>query len=352
MDRVEITVAGGDGGNGVISFRHEKFVPFGGPDGGDGGDGGNVYMVADSSVAALDLFRHKRWFKAQSGRSGGKQKQHGARGKDLIIRVPVGTVVFCKEDDNEVFVADLSQPEQKVLVASGGSGGLGNARFATARNQAPRTAIPGSRGEERRLILELKTISDVAIVGYPNVGKSALLGAMSKAKPKIADYPFTTRQPVLGVVEQGMKKFVVVEIPAVVGGAYLGKGLGHDFLRHAERARVLLHLLDGSSPSIIDDMEKLNMELAKYKQILTEKPQLVVVNKIDLPEMQTRLPELRQIFNSLGIKVCFVSAITGEGVSELISELIEMLDKAHGKPMAPEMPITVFRPKPKVRRSK
>lgn len=352
MDKVEIKVAGGNGGNGVVSFRHEKFVPFGGPDGGDGGHGGNVYIVADRTVASLDSFRHRRRFKAESGKDGGKQKKHGANGEDLTIKVPVGTLVFRLEDDDELLLADLSQPGQKVLVARGGNGGLGNARFATARNQAPRTATSGEHGEERRLILEFKIISDVAIVGYPNVGKSALLGTMSKAKPKVADYPFTTRQPVLGVVEEGMKKFVVAEIPAIVDGAHLGKGLGHDFLRHAERAKVLLHLLDGSSHFIIDDMKKLNLELAKYKQILAEKPQLVVVNKIDLPEVQARLSEIRQIFNNLGIKVCFVSAITGEGVPELVSELIRMLDKAREEPIASGEPITVFRPKPKVGRSK
>ncbi len=352
MDKVEITVAGGNGGNGIISFRHEKFVPFGGPDGGDGGYGGNVYVIADRSVTLLDCFRHKRWFKAESGKSGGKQKKHGANGDDLMIGVPLGTMVFCKEDKQEVLLADLSQQEQKVLVAKGGSGGLGNARFATARNQAPRIAAPGGHGEERRLIFELKIIADVGIIGYPNVGKSALLAAMSKAKPKIADYPFTTREPLLGVVEVGMKAIIVVEIPALVDGAHLGKGLGHEFLRHAERTKVLLHLLDGGSPSIVDDMKKLDAELALYKPALAEKPQLVAVNKIDLPEVQARLSQLRQIFSSLGIKVFFVSAITREGVPELVSEMVKMLDRAREESAAPEMPIAVFRPKPKMKRSK
>ncbi len=346
-------VSGGDGGNGLISFRHEKFVPFGGPDGGDGGKGGDVYIVADESVTSLDGFRYRKRFKAAPGKSGGKQRKHGANGSDLFIPVPLGTLVFEKGDtEGTLLLADLSQQGERVLVAKGGSGGLGNARFATASNQAPKVATKGGRGEERHIILEFKIVADVCIVGYPNVGKSSLLAAISRAKPKIADYPFTTREPILGVVDVGVEAFVVAEIPAVIEGAHLGKGLGHQFLRHVERSKVLLHLLDGSSLSIVEDMETLNTELSLYKPALLQKPQIVVVNKVDLFEVQARLLHLKQVFQSLGIKVCFVSAVTGEGIPELLSEMVKMLHEANQEPTVSEMPVAVFRPKPKAKRVK
>jgi GTP-binding protein len=352
VNRVEIMISSGNGGDGVVSFRHEKFVPLGGPDGGDGGDGGSVHITADRSATALDYFRRKRRLKAVSGKSGGKQKKHGAKGDDLVIKVPLGTMVFLKEDEQEVLLADLSQQGQKVLVAKGGSGGLGNVHFATSRNQAPKIATKGEPGGEHRIVLDLKLIADVGIIGYPNVGKSTLLAAVSKAKPKIADYPFTTREPALGVVEVGMKAFVLAEIPGLVDGAHLGRGLGHEFLRHAERTRVLLHVLDGRSPSIIDDMNNLNRELALYKPEMAQKPQVVMVNKVDLPEVQARLPEIRQLFSSLGIKAFFISAITKQGVSELISEIAKILEEVQEKGTGSEVPMAVFRPKPKVRRGK
>jgi GTP-binding protein len=352
VNRVEIMVAGGNGGDGVVSFRHEKFVPLGGPDGGDGGNGGSVYIVADRSITALNYFRHKRRFKAVSGKSGSKQKKHGAKGDDLVIKVPLGTVVFLKEDELETLLADLSQQGQKVMVAKGGKGGLGNVHFATSTNQAPRKATKGKPGEEHRIVLDLKLIADVGIIGYPNVGKSTLLAAVSKARPKIADYPFTTREPALGVVEVGMETFVLAEIPGLVDGAHLGRGLGHEFLRHAERTKVLLHVLDGKSQSIIDDMNNLNRELALYKSEMAQKPQVVVVNKIDLPEVEARLTEIRQLFSSLGVKVYFVSAITGQGVSELVSETAKILDEIKEKDSGSEAPMAVFRPKPRVRQGK
>ncbi len=352
VNRAEIVIGGGNGGNGVVSFRHEKFVPLGGPDGGDGGAGGSAYIVADRSITALNYFRHKRRFKAVSGKSGGKQKKHGAKGDDLVINVPLGTVVFLKEGELEVLLADLSQQGQKVLVAKGGRGGLGNVHFATSTNQAPKTATKGKPGEEHRVVLDLKLIADVGIMGYPNVGKSTLLAAVSKARPKIADYPFTTLEPALGVVEVGMKTFVLAEIPGLVDGAHLGRGLGHEFLRHAERTKILLHVLDGMSPSIIDDMSNLNRELALYKSEMAQKPQVVVVNKIDLPEVKARLPEIGQLFSSLGVKAFFVSAVTRQGVSELVSETAKMLEEVQEKGTGPEAPMAVFRPKPKVRRGK
>lgn len=352
MDRVDILVCGGDGGDGIVSFRHEKFVPLGGPDGGDGGKGGSIYIIADRSANTLDYFKRKKRFKAASGKSGGKQKKHGAKGDDLIIKVPLGTMVFLKEEEQEGLLADLSQQGQKVLVAKGGRGGLGNVHFATSRNQAPKTSTKGEPGEERRLTLDLKLIADVGIIGYPSVGKSTLLAAVSEAKPKIANYPFTTLEPALGVVEVDMKTFVLAEIPGLVDGAHLGRGLGHEFLRHAERTKVLLHLIDGSSPNIADNINNLNTELALYKPGMAQKPQLVVVNKVDLPEVQAQLPEIRQLFSSLGIKAFFISAITKQGLSELISEIIRMLDMVQEEVAALEAPIAVFRPEPKVRRDK
>jgi GTP-binding protein len=350
VDRVGIIVYGGKGGDGVVSFRHEKFVPLGGPDGGDGGKGGSVYLLASKEDDKLEQFKRKRRFKAASGKVGSKQKKHGAKGDDLIIKVPLGTMVFFSENGKELLIADLSQPDQKVRVAEGGRGGLGNVHFATSRNQAPRTATGGQPGEEHHLILDLRLIADVGIIGYPNVGKSTLLAALSRARPKIADYPFTTIEPALGVVEVGMKTFVLAEIPGLVDGAHLGKGLGHEFLRHAERTKILLHLIDGTSSNAVDNMNKLNGELALYKPEMVQKPQLVAVNKIDLPEVQARMPEIRRLFNSMGINVFFISAITGLGLSELTSETMAMLERIVDSQGGPEVPVAVFRPKPKVGR--
>ena len=352
VDKLEVVVCGGDGGNGVVSFHHEKFVPLGGPDGGDGGKGGSIYLVADRSITTLEQFKRRRRFKAESGRDGGKQKKHGAKGDDLIIKVPLGTMAFINGEEQDVLLADLSQQGQKALVAKGGRGGLGNVHFANSRNQAPKTATRGERGEEQRLVLDLRLIADVGIIGYPNAGKSTLLAALSKAKPKIADYPFTTIEPALGAVEVGMKTFVLAEIPGLVEGAHLGRGLGHEFLRHAERTKILLHLIDGNSPNVVDNMNNLNRELALYKPEMTKKPQLVAINKVDLPEVQARLPEISQLFKSLGIKVLFISAISGQGLSELLSEIMATLDRVGDKQVGPEAPVAVFRPKPKFVRSK
>ncbi|MBM3173243.1 MAG: GTPase ObgE, partial [Chloroflexi bacterium] len=338
MDRVEIEVQAGDGGDGVVSFRHEKYVPFGGPDGGDGGQGGDVYLVADKKLTNLNDFRQKRRFKATSGERGGKQKKHGADGSDLEIKVPLGTMVLVKEDEREMLLADLKEHGWRVLVAKGGKGGLGNVHFATARHQVPKKATKGEPGERKWLVLDLKLIADVGIVGYPNVGKSTFLAAVSQAKPKIADYAFTTREPVLGVVEVGMKTYVLAEIPGLIDGAHQGKGLGHEFLRHVERTKVLLHLLDGNSEDVVDDMNKLNRELTLHKAALAEKPQLVAVNKIDLPEVQVRVTRLQQEFSSLGIMAFFISAASKQGLAELLDNLAGMVDKANEELAAVETP--------------
>jgi GTP-binding protein len=352
VDRVDILVCGGSGGNGVVSFHHEKYIPLGGPDGGDGGKGGSVFLVADKGIDTLGYFKSHRRFKATSGKDGGKNKKHGAKGEDLMVKVPPGTMVFFKGEKREELVADLSRQGQKVVVAKGGRGGLGNVHFATSRNQAPKTATKGEPGEEHCLVLDLRLIADAGIIGYPNAGKSTLLAALSKARPKIADYPFTTIEPVLGVVDAGTKTFVLAEIPGLVDGAHLGRGLGHEFLRHAERTKILLHLIDGSSPNAIDNMNNLNRELALYKPEMARKPQLVAVNKVDLPEVQKRLPELRRLFQSQDIEAFFISAVTGQGLSELIPEMLTMLEKTGDTQAGPQVPITVFRPQPKVRRVK
>jgi GTP-binding protein len=344
----EIKVGGGHGGDGCVSFRREKYVPFGGPDGGDGGDGGSVIVVASPNMVDLGLMRQKKEFVAGNGRRGSSWRKHGKSGEDLTISVPVGTLVFTKADSGEeILLADLSTPGQKVLVAKGGRGGLGNARFATAVNQAPEIASKGESGEERRIVLEVKLITDICIVSHPNSGKSTLLSAISRAKPEIADYPFTTRQPILGVITDDRRDFIVAEIPGLVEGAHLGKGLGNEFLRHVERTKLLIYLLDGSSPTVIDDLGTLEKEIALYKG-LAHKPKIVAVNKIDLPEVQARLPEVKQCFAKLGVPVFYISAVSGQAVLELARKAMEMVDQAsQDEEIISKAQITVFRPKPR-----
>jgi GTP-binding protein len=294
----------------------------------------------------------RREFVAENGRRGGGGRKRGKTGEDLAISVPVGTMVFTKADSGEeIPLADLRTPGQKVLVAKGGRGGLGNARFATAVNQAPEVASNGKSGEKRYIILEVKLITDICIVGYPNSGKSTLLSAISRAKPEIADYPFTTRQPILGVIPGDKRDFVVAEIPGLVEGAHLGKGLGNEFLRHAERTKLLIYLLDGSSPTVIDDLSQLDKELALY-QGLSQKPKIVAVNKVDLPEVQARLPQIKQhfapILSGLGVPIFYISAVSGQAVLELTRKAMEVVDQAsRDEEMISQAQITVFRPKPR-----
>jgi GTP-binding protein len=341
-------VGGGCGGDGCVSFRKEKYVPFGGPDGGDGGDGGNVIVVTNPNLVDLSLMGWQKEFVAENGRRGGGGRKRGKTGKDLAISVPVGTMVFTKaKSGEEILLADLRTPGQKVLVAKGSRGGLGNARFATAVNQAPEIASKGESGEERHIILEVKLITDICIVGHPNSGKSTLLSAISRAKPEIADYPFTTRQPILGVMPDGRRDFIVAEIPGLVEGAHLGKGLGDEFLRHVERTKLLIYLLDGSSPTVIDDLSTLDKEIALYKG-LSHKPKIVAVNKIDLPEVQARLPEVKQCFAKLGVPVFYISAVSGQAVLELMRKAMEMVDQAsRDEEIISPAQIAIFRPKPR-----
>jgi GTP-binding protein len=347
IDRVEITIKPGDGGSGVVSFRHEKFVPFGGPDGGDGGDGGSVVVLADEEVTSLRSFRRKRYYKAGRGRDGAGQKKHGKNGEDLVLAVPAGTVVSRSPVGGDSLIADLDRPGQSVVVAKGGRGGKGNTHFATSTNRAPQIAQPGELCEELDIILELKLIADVGLIGYPNVGKSTLLSAVSAARPKIASYPFTTREPALGVVEVGSRSFVLAEIPGLIEDAHLGRGLGHDFLRHIERTRVLIHLVDGSSESPAADMAQVNTELGLFNPALGGKPQLVAVNKIDLPQVEARLAEIAASFSDVGTHVFFVSAASGQGLPELMAETIDLLQSIPQTKAGGKVPKKVFRPQPR-----
>ncbi|MDP2731120.1 MAG: GTPase ObgE [Dehalococcoidales bacterium] len=349
FDRVEIRVKAGDGGDGAISFRREKFVPFGGPDGGDGGSGGNVAIMADSNLSSLRNYKHKGLYRADRGENGRGKKQHGKKGKDLVLRVPEGTMVFKLETGEETtFLADCAQPGVSVVMAKGGRGGLGNCHFVSSTNQAPRLAQKGEAGQELSLVLELRLIADVGIIGLPNAGKSTLLAAASAAKPEIAGYPFTTLEPELGVVEVGQESFVLAEIPGLIEGAHLGRGLGHDFLRHALRTKILIHLIDGSSESPAEDMARVNAELAFFDSALAEKPQLVVVNKIDLPQVQAQLDRMKTAFSEVATPVHFIAAATGEGVSELMAETARRLAETAASPKAGEkFPRVVLRPQPK-----
>ena len=349
FDRITIVVRAGHGGDGVKSFRREKFVPLGGPDGGDGGHGGDAIIRADASVSSLIKFRYKGKYRAGDGQRGKGQKKHGRRGDNLLLTVPVGTVVV---DEGQIrsgdLIADLEQPGQEVMVAQGGKGGWGNIHFTSPTNQAPRLAQKGEAVKERKILLELKLIADVGILGYPNVGKSSLLASASAAKPKIASYPFTTLEPVLGVVELDRQSFVLAEVPGLIRGAHLGRGLGHDFLRHVVRTRVLIHLIDGGSASPLEDMLQINRELSLFDSALAQKRQLVAVNKIDLLQVRARRDSIREAFAGIGIVPAFISAATGEGVAQLMAEALEMLGRFDAEEgAATKVTRKVFRPAPK-----
>jgi len=350
FEGVEILVRAGKGGNGAVSFRREKFVPLGGPDGGDGGDGGSVVIVADDGVTTLRHFRQKGLYRAANGRDGGGQRKHGKSGEDLILKVPVGTVVVEKSQvGGKALIADLEQLGERVVVVRGGSGGWGNTHFASSTNQTPRIAKSGEPGEENFIILEMRLIADVGIIGYPNVGKSTLLAAASAARPEIAGYPFTTKEPVLGMVEVGQRSFVLAEIPGLLDGAHLGRGLGHDFLRHIVRTKILIHLIDGGSDSPEEDMARVNAELGMYDSDLAKKPQIVAINKIDLPDVRPRSAEMKDAFGSAGVPALFISAATGEGVPELMSETMRVLQliPAVDKVAVGRVEKKVFRPHPR-----
>ena len=326
-DRAKIYVRSGDGGDGMISFRREKFVPHGGPDGGDGGRGGDVSFVARPNLNSLVQFHRNNHYRAGNGVNGNPKRRTGASGESLVLEVPVGTVI--RNAETEELLADLTEPEQQALLLSGGRGGRGNIRFASSVNQAPRIAERGEPGEEMWVTLELKLIADVGIVGVPNAGKSTLLAAVSQARPKIADYPFTTLQPNLGVVMlDDYETMVLADIPGLIEGASAGAGLGHDFLRHVERTRVLIHLLDGAAQEPLVDWAMINQELALYDVVLENKPQLVVLNKIDLVDGDAWEPLIAERMAKEGVPFAAISAVTGQGVREMLYRVKEMLDSA------------------------
>ncbi len=329
IDRVKIHVKAGAGGDGVTAFRREKFVPRGGPSGGDGGVGGSVWMKSDEGLNTLLHLRYNPEHKAQRGRHGEGSNRHGKDGADEIVKVPVGTQVFDAETEELLF--DFTEPNQEFLAAKGGKGGWGNQHFATPTRRAPRFHYNGRPGEERELQLELKLIADVGLVGFPNAGKSTLISVISAAKPKIADYPFTTLEPNLGVVDLGeYKTFVVADIPGLIEGASEGAGLGDRFLRHIERTKLILHLVDVSSISgrdPVEDYEIINRELANYNEDLATRPQIVVATKIDALDEPERLENLREAAEKDGKPFMEISAVTRRGTQDLIFAVAQKLDE-------------------------
>jgi GTP-binding protein len=345
FDTARLWVRAGDGGSGAISFRREKFVPEGGPDGGDGGRGGSVYVVAERGADTLRAYRHRRQARADPGGRGLGGNRHGRRGADARLPVPVGTLVF--DDATGDLLADLDEPGGEVCVARGGRGGLGNSHFATSTNQAPRIAQKGEPGEERWVRLELKLLADVGIVGFPNAGKSTLLAAISRARPKIGDYAFTTIEPNLGMVEVDRETgegFLVADIPGLIAGAHRGAGLGHAFLRHVERTRVLIHLVDGGAEDPVQAFDALNAELELYDPAVRAKAQVVAINKVDLPEVLARLPVLRAAFAEHGVEVLTISAATGEGVRPLLWRVLTVLREERARQPSAEPRVPVLRP--------
>jgi GTP-binding protein len=326
IDRAKILVMAGNGGHGVVSFRREKYVPKGGPDGGDGGKGGDVIVQTDHNLHTLLDFRYRTRFKAESGKHGQGAKKTGRSGQDLIIRVPKGTII--KDEESDEILADLVDENQQVVAAKGGKGGRGNARFATPTNQTPRNAEPGEEGKYRAILLELKLIADVGLVGLPNAGKSTLLSRLTAARPKIADYPFTTLSPNLGIVRyKEHLSFVMADIPGLIEGAHEGKGLGLDFLRHIERTKVLVFLIESTSDDVLRDYEVLRNELNLYNPELLKRPLLIVLTKIDLPNTDEHIGN--EQFGGLGLPISKISALTGEGLDELKNRLWVLIEDVH-----------------------
>ena len=354
IDEVGITITSGKGGNGCISGRREKFVPHGGPDGGDGGSGGSVYLLANRNMGTLLTFRNRSVFAAKDGKAGAGGKRHGQAGEDLVIRVPVGTQVRLTGSPRNL-LGDMSIDGQRLLVAHGGRGGRGNAGFASPTNRFPLLAQAGEPAEKASLKLELKILADVGIIGAPNAGKSSLLAAATRARPKIADYPFTTLEPVIGMCEHKGNSFVMVDIPGLIEGAHAGAGLGHEFLRHAERARVLLHVVDGSLEDGYGQWRTINQELERFEGPLAAKPQLVAINKMDVAEAQMRAPSLRRRLEEEGATVVEVSAVTGDGMPNVLDEVIAAigeLDEDRPAPVPEDLPVVrpAMREHPKVSR--
>ncbi|GGD54665.1 GTPase ObgE [Paenibacillus nasutitermitis] len=339
VDKAKIFVKGGDGGNGIVSYRREKYVPEGGPAGGDGGRGANVIFRVDEGLRTLMDFRYQKHFKAEKGERGKVKSMHGANAEHMIVRIPPGTIII--NDDTQEVIADMTQHGQEIVVARGGRGGRGNCRFATVSNPAPDFAENGEEGEERWIVLELKVMADVGLVGFPSVGKSTLLSVVSGAKPKIGAYHFTTLSPNLGVVEVGDgRSFVMADLPGLIEGAHEGVGLGHDFLRHVERTRVIVHVIDMSGSEGRDpfeDWNKINEELALYNPVLADRPQIIAANKMDMPDAPDQLELFREQLaerdGGMNYEILPMSSLTRQGVQELLYKAADLLETV------PEMPL-------------
>ena len=338
IDKAKIFIKAGNGGNGAISFRREKYIAAGGPDGGDGGKGGNVVFRVELGMTTLMDFKYKRKYAAQNGEDGMRRRRKGKSGEDIIIKVPQGTIV--RDAESNRIIADLSTPGKDYILAKGGNGGWGNDHFATAVRQTPNFAKNGQPGDEREIILELKLLADVGLVGFPNVGKSTILSRTTKADPKIANYHFTTLEPNLGVVDLGdHRSFVLADIPGIIEGASEGVGLGHEFLRHIERTRILIHVVDVSSVegrNPVEDFDIINSELSKYDMALEERPQIIAANKTDIVQDEAVYEEFMDEMTSRGYTVYPISAATGKGVDELMQKVYEELSKLP--------PIQIFEP--------
>jgi GTPase len=333
LDEAKVYIRSGDGGNGCVSFRREKFIEFGGPNGGDGGKGGDVVAEAVDGLNTLIDYRYQQHFTAKNGRAGMGKDRHGANGADAILKVPVGTQIY--EEDGATLLADLAEPGQRLLLARGGNGGFGNAHFKTSTNRAPRRANPGQPGEEYTIRLRLKLIADAGIVGLPNAGKSTFLAAVSAAKPKIADYPFTTLNPQLGVVNIDGREFVLADIPGLIEGAHEGVGLGDRFLGHVERCRVLLHLVDGTGGHAGEAYKMVRAELTAYGQGLDEKPEVVALSKADAMSAEDIKHQVARLKRAAKKPPLVVSAVSGEGTKEILRTLLKIIEEARRGTDAP-----------------
>ncbi len=335
LDKVKVLVKSGKGGDGIVAFRREKYVPNGGPNGGDGGDGGDVIIKATSALNTLEPFRYKRKFAAENGQIGGPNNMSGKAGEDIIIKVPIGTVIF--ELTSGKLVCDMTKEDQEITIAKGGRGGRGNQHFANSTRQSPQFAKPGDEAEELELMLELKMIADVGLIGFPNVGKSTILSVVTNANPKIANYHFTTLSPNLGIVKhKNADAFVMADIPGLIEGASEGHGLGHEFLRHVERTRLLVHVIDASGVEGRDpkeDFDIINNEVFSYSEVLKERKQIIVLNKTDLIYDKNGVEDLKEHFVSLGYSVFIASAIMNEGLSPLMDTIITLLPEIEKTPL-------------------
>ena len=321
LDQAKIYIKAGEGGSGSASFRREKFIEFGGPDGGDGGHGGSIVFTADNNLNTLIDFRYQQHFKADKGENGKGKKKTGKSGKDLILKVPVGTQIF--EEDNNTLIEDLVKPEQKIIIANGGKGGLGNVRFKSSTNRTPRKKTDGDKGESFWIWLQLKVIADIGIVGMPNSGKSSLLSVLTNAKPKIANYPFTTINPNLGVANYNNKEITLADIPGLIEGAHEGIGLGDKFLRHIERCKNILHLIDITDDNLLENYSKVRKELVKYSKKLTKKREIIVFNKIDMVSDQEINKKIDIFAKKIKKKIYPISALKHKGLTTIKRELIK-----------------------------